>query len=526
MLRHIFSEKRGGNYSPLRFTQALFSKERHCSSLFDLSAKRIFHFEIASAAQKTDFFRQMNPQENPTPWQNKTLWRAITALSIAVVFSVAIGFVYVFSQVMAFLQPILVPFAIAGVLAYLLEPLVAWLVTKGTTRPRAVATVFVVNSLVLAGLLFWMLPVISRQTSRLAQNVPAITIKVREGVYAFAEKAHAQTGFKVLPDEFLEALKYIPKPPAQTPAELPKKVTPAPPETKIVELAPTEQKDAPTTTIVAIEPAPPAGKLVAEEPQEILKKIGTGEWADKALPNAINKVWAFLSSSLGGFLGFFGFILSLIIVPLYLFYFLTESPHIAKGWSKYLPLRASHFKDEVVASITEINGYLIAFFRGQLIVSLINGTVTGIALAAAGLEFGILVGFALCFLGIIPYIGIILCWIPAVIIASVQGGSWLVHANAAWWVFPVVVTGIFTVVQQVDGLFVTPKIVGERVGLHPVTVIFSVFLWSLLLGGLLGAILAVPLTATAKVILKRYIWERTIMAEIPPTFGDSTISDK
>ena len=197
-----------------------------------------------------------------------------------------------------------------------------------------------------------------------------------------------------------------------------------------------------------------------------------------------------------------------------------------RTYSKYLPLRASHFKDEVVASITEINGYLIAFFRGQLIVSLINGTVTGIALAAAGLEFGILVGFALCFLGIIPYIGIILCWIPAVIIASVQGGSWLVRANAAWWVFPVVVTGIFTVVQQVDGLFVTPKIVGERVGLHPVTVIFSVFLWSLLLGGLLGAILAVPLTATAKVILKRYIWERTIMAEIPPTFGDSPISDK
>jgi predicted PurR-regulated permease PerM len=71
-------------------------------------------------------------------------------------------------------------------------------------------------------------------------------------------------------------------------------------------------------------------------------------------------------------------------------------------------------------------------------------------------------------------------------------------------------------VQQVDGLFVTPRIVGERVGLHPVTVIFSVFLWSLLLGGLLGAILAVPLTATAKVILKRYVWDRTIAATAPP----------
>ena len=71
-----------------------------------------------------------------------------------------------------------------------------------------------------------------------------------------------------------------------------------------------------------------------------------------------------------------------------------------------------------------------------------------------------------------------------------------------------VVTGIFVTVQQVDGLFVTPKIVGESVGLHPVTVIVSVFVWSLLMGGLLGAILAVPMTATIKVLLKRYVWER------------------
>ena len=165
-----------------------------------------------------------------------------------------------------------------------------------------------------------------------------------------------------------------------------------------------------------------------------------------------------------------------------------------------------------MACLTEVNSYLIAFFRGQLVVSTINGVATGTLLGIVGLDFGILIGLGLCVLGIIPYIGITLCWIPAVIIASVQGGSWLVPASAAWWVFPLVVTGVFVVVQQVDGLFVTPKIVGERVGLHPVTVIFSVFLWSLLLGGLLGAILAVPLTAASKVLLKRYVWERTIVA--------------
>jgi predicted PurR-regulated permease PerM len=244
-----------------------------------------------------------------------------------------------------------------------------------------------------------------------------------------------------------------------------------------------------------------------------------------ALPSVVQNVWKFFSASLGGFLGFFGFLLSLVIVPLYLFYLLTEFPSIATGWSKYLPLRASAFKDEVVDCLEEINGYLIAFFRGQLVVSIINGAATGILLAIVGLDFGGLIGFALCFLGIIPYVGIVLCWIPAVVIASVQGGSWIVSVGAEWWVFPLVVTGAFAIVQQVDALFVTPKIVGERVGLHPLTVIFSVFLWSLLLGGLLGAILAVPLTATLKVILKRYVWERKIMAD-PVSAGPISISDK
>ena len=59
----------------------------------------------------------------------------------------------------------------------------------------------------------------------------------------------------------------------------------------------------------------------------------------------------------------------------------------------------------------------------------------------------------------------------------------------------------------------TPKIVGGSVGLHPMTVIASVFVWTLLLGGLLGAILAVPLTATVKVLLRRYIWQRRVVAE-------------
>jgi predicted PurR-regulated permease PerM len=120
-------------------------------------------------------------------------------------------------------------------------------------------------------------------------------------------------------------------------------------------------------------------------------------------------------------------------------------------------------------------------------------------------------------LNLIPYLGIMICWVPAVIIASVQGGVGTWVPGDPWWLFPLVVTSIFIVVQQVDGLFVTPKIVGESVGLHPMTVIVSVFVWSLLMGGLLGAILAVPMTATLKVLLRRYVWERRFKGDPPRT---------
>ena len=187
-------------------------------------------------------------------------------------------------------------------------------------------------------------------------------------------------------------------------------------------------------------------------------------WLNQQIPTVTSKIWAFIQRSVGGFLGVFGFIFSMVVVPLYLYYFLIESPNIARGWADYLPLRASHFKDEVVASLTEINHYLIAFFRGQLVVSLINGVATGLGLLIVGLDFGLVIGLMLCVLGIIPYLGIMLCWIPAVIIAIVQGGSYLIP-DGTWWIFPLVVTGIFVLIQQIDALIALCRAVLAR---HPI----------------------------------------------------------
>lgn len=422
----------------------------------------------------------------PTAFQRNALWTAVTAVSLTVIGALAVGFIYLGTQTLGFLQPILVPFAVAGVLAYLLEPGVVWLEKRGLKRQSSVVLVFVVFSLALGGLGTWIVPKLVVQTANLAKKVPGYTVKARTAVVNFSDRIERDYGLALLPH--------------------------LPPETvEIVETATAQAAPAPAPAVAPAD-APANSALDID-----FKTLLTGDWVKTTLPSVLRSIGNFIGSSVGGFLGAFGLMLSFIIVPLYLYYFLIESAKIKEQWSDYLPLRASAFKDEVVACLTEINSYLVAFFRGQLFVSVINGLATGIGLMVVGLDFGLLIGLALCIAGIIPYLGIALCWVPAVVIGAVQGGSALIPGDP-WWALPLAVTVVFAVVQQIDGLFITPKVVGEAVGLHPMTVIASVLVWGLLLGGLLGAILAVPMTASVKVLFQRYIWRARLA---PQTVGGS-----
>ena len=232
---------------------------------------------------------------------------------------------------------------------------------------------------------------------------------------------------------------------------------------------------------------------------------------ERQLPYLTERIWSILKQSVGGFLGITGFMLSLVTVPIYLFFLLKESPEISRHWREYLPLRNSPLKDEVATVLTQINSYVIAYFRGQLLVCLIDGVLIGIALYLLGLNFAPLVGLMVVFLTMIPYIGIVICWVPAVLLAAAQWGDWM---------HPLAVTGTFILVQNFEAIFIAPRIVGNSVGLHPMTVIVSIFIWGLLIGGLLGPILAVPLTATARVLLARYVWGRRLREKVADAVED------
>ncbi len=392
------------------------------------------------------------------------MWVALSALFVVLIIVIAGAVVYVGANLISFLQPILIPVAIAVILAYLLDPLVTELCRRKMGRAWAIIVIFASVVIALVGLVAWVAPTISIQSANFARELPSYTQKARDRIVDLIVQYNRVAGSSVgrgksASSGLVDFLLGTPPPHSPSP-------TPA--------AAPTPLPEATVSPVETISAAP--AKISSAERQQLEAKA---------------------KKSIGGFLGITGFLLSLIMVPIYLFFLLKERPRIEKRWKDYLPLRASPLKDEIASALSEINNYVIAYFRGQLLVCLVDGTLIGSALTLLGLNFAPLIGLLVVILTMIPYIGIVICWVPAVLIAAFQWGD---------WTHPLIVTIIFVAIQNLEGMFYAPRIVGKSVGLHPMTVIVSIFVWGLLIGGLLGPILAVPLTATIKVLLTRYVW--------------------
>jgi predicted PurR-regulated permease PerM len=430
----------------------------------------------------------------PTLWQKKTMWAALSALSIVFIVVVAGATIWVGANIISFLQPILIPVAIAAILAYLLDPLVTRMCKGGLSRTKAVGFLFVIVFLALVALGTWIVPTISMQSTNFAKELPAYTQRARDRVVdlivqynrTFGQAGGTRGKSASTTSNFVNWLLGPAPRPQSTPSPSPAPDTSTPP-VETIAAAPSKISSADRQRIQA-------------DVEKLIPNV------QRYLPTLMEKFWNLLKTSIGGFLGVTGFLLSLVLVPIYLFFFLKERPRIEKRWKDYLPLRASPLKDEVAEVLSQINRYIVAYFRGQLLVCLVDGVLIGSILTIyPGLNFAPLIGCVVVVLTMIPYIGIVLCWIPAVLIAAFQFGD---------WTHPLIVTAVFIVIQNLEGMFYAPRIVGNSVGLHPMTVIVSIFVWGLLIGGLLGPILAVPLTAAVKVLLSRYVWGRRPHEEI------------
>jgi predicted PurR-regulated permease PerM len=219
----------------------------------------------------------------------------------------------------------------------------------------------------------------------------------------------------------------------------------------------------------------------------------TADWFAHVLP----KIGRWLFGQVLKVASWFGFLAGLVLIPVYAFYFLLEKEGIERNWTDYLPVADSSFKNELVFVLRSINDHLIVFFRGQVLVAFCDGALYTVGFLIIGLPYALLIGAMATVLTLIPFLGAIVTCVTALVVALVQFGD-LTHL--------LIVGVVFAVVQSVEGYVLIPRIIGERVGLHPVTVIIAIMVGTTVLGGVLGAILAIPLTAALRVLMTRYVW--------------------
>jgi predicted PurR-regulated permease PerM len=319
------------------------------------------------------------------------------------------------------LAPVLMPFAIAAMLAYLGDPLADRLQRLGMGRSWAVSIVFTVISLVFIGVVLLLIPLIQHQFENLAENLPHYVDWVRGTALPWI-----QTRLRLDPNVF------------------------------------------DTDSLLAT----------------IREHIGSvGSIAAKAVAKVTQSG-----------MGVVTWITNAVLIPVVAFYLLRDWDTMIAHIQRLLP---RSIEPTVVLLSRESDQVLGAFVRGQLLVMLALGVFYGLGLTLVGISIGPLIGMVAGLLSFVPYLGFMIGFVAALIAALVQYGDWT-HV--------ILVGVVFTIGQLLEGYVLVPRLVGGKIGLHPVAVIFAVLAGGHLFG-FLGVLLALP-AASVVVVLMRYVFAR------------------
>jgi predicted PurR-regulated permease PerM len=325
------------------------------------------------------------------------------------------------------LSPVLMPFAVAAMLAYLGDPLANRLQRLGMSRAWAASVVFLVLLLVLVGVLLLFIPLISRQIENLIENLPRYSQWAQQTAWPWVQQKLHLDPRMFDSDQLLVAFK----------AHM----------GSISDFA---------TTVV--------GK-VSRSGMDIV-------------------LW----------------MTNLVLIPVVAFYLLRDWHRLVGTIDRMLP----RWIEPTIAHLAhESDKVLGAFVRGQLLVMLALGIFYGAGLSLVGLSVGLLIGIVAGLLSFVPYLGFIVGFGAAIIAVLVQYGDWS-HV--------LLICGVFAVGQLLEGYVLVPRLVGGKIGLHPVAVIFAVLAGGYLFG-FLGVLLALP-AASVIVVLLRYLLERYRLSEL------------
>jgi predicted PurR-regulated permease PerM len=313
------------------------------------------------------------------------------------------------------LSPILSPFLVGALLAYLSDPLADRLEARGLSRTAAVALVFLVLSTLVVVALLLLLPHLVTQVQLMIERVPRVLEVLNTQFFPFVE---ANLG---------------------------------------------------------VELSRPDIKQVAA--------ILTQHWQATG-----SVATALLNSVTESGLAVVAWFANLVLIPVVTFYLLRDWDLMMARIGELLP---RNIEPVVTLWARECDEVLGAFMKGQLVVMLVLGIIYAIGLALLGVDLALLLGVTAGLASIVPYLGVIVGIVSSGVAAYVQMQDPMILIGVAV---------VFGVGQLLEGMVLTPKLVGDRIGLHPVAVIFAIMAGGQLFG-FVGVLLALPVAAVIRVLL-------------------------
>lgn len=351
-----------------------------------------------------------------SPFQKKLISGALAGLAFLVLIAIVVGTVMLAAKFIGIFNPVIWPLIIAMLLALLLQPVCDFLENQlRFPRPAAIASIFVFLLLILAGILFWLIPMIGHQISELIHRIPALWAQ--------------------LPENYPELANWI--------------------KERLEE-----------------------GGIV----ERIYEDAQFGVHLKALATAALSKLlYVFGKAEV-----LFSQITAAAVIPIYFYYLINERRDlIGKFEREFSAVIPKKIAADIAFLMRQFRDIVVAFFRGQFVVVTIYGIILATGFFFAGLPGAVLFGLGLGYLNMIPYFGTVVGLCAVLPLAFFSGGIWML----VW------VTVVFIVAQLIESYWLTPKIMGKYTGLHPMTIIASIFFWSIALDGILGMILAVPLTA-------------------------------
>jgi len=383
-----------------------------------------------------------------------------------------------------YLSDVLLPFAAAVILAYLLNPLVTVFERKTKRRGLAVAITLGGLGIVGLGVLILLIPLTLSQVDRFQEDLA----KLRDDL---ASSIHGEA-----PTETIAA--------AAEGAGLAKST-----------IGWTELKDG------WMEYRREAGTRPRSERLSDFRRKLSGTYLGKSLDEAVRYTrsdefrgllvglakslavggWTVVAFALNLVLGLTG----LIIVILYLVFLLLDFPEYARTWPTFLP---PQYRDATVDFLTQFNDAMRRYFRGQSLIALLMGSMFSLGFSIIGLPMAVPFGLFIGLLSMVPYLPVV-ALVPAMLFAGLRA----IETDAGFLGSVVLTLLVFAVVQVIQDALITPRVLGRATGLRPIAILLGVFVWGKLLG-FMGLLLSIPLTCLGIAYYRRYI-----LHHVPATAG-------